>query len=284
MLLSVALLSACGTPPIQQDQPVVLASGQGLAAIVLDTLDPLEQVTFVSSDGNNKLTIAALPIGLNLYLFQVPAGDYCFTRFQFGRWNFFPQDKVQQFGCFAVKAGQLGYSGTLSPRVINGEEMTHQQFEPESFRDLLAQRYPIIAKQFMASLTPPPPPPAPSFAPEASTAAVPLVADKMDLSKLKPKQSPSTGKDQVSSWAEQIGDTRSQVVFLRNNTLWTLQVANFEVYDCAGVKQICGVMKGNIILPPHVTKAVVQIDPASAYDAYAYRTRFVYGFVQNATP
>jgi hypothetical protein len=43
-------------------------------------------------------------------------------------------------------------------------------------------------------------------------------------------------------------------------------------------------MKGNIILPPHVTKAVVQIDPASAYDAYAYRTRFVYGFVQNATP
>ena len=52
-VLAVALLvtlSACGTEPIQQDQPIMLAAGQGLAAVVFDTKDPLTDVVIESSD------------------------------------------------------------------------------------------------------------------------------------------------------------------------------------------------------------------------------------------
>ena len=142
-------LTACSVAPIQQDQPVRLSQGQGLAAVMLDTLDPLSQVNIdPSAPGGANFSISAVPIGKNIYLFAVPAGHYCFTSYRYGRWEMY--GKGGELGCFDVPAGGLGYSGTLAPRVENGKVVTHQVMDPAGFRALLTALYPAIARQFPA--------------------------------------------------------------------------------------------------------------------------------------
>lgn len=140
-------LAACGVAPIQQDQPVHLQPGQGLMAVMLDTLDPLSQVIIdPGASGGANFRISAVPIGKSIYLFAAPAGHYCFTRYRYGRWEMY--GKGGELGCFDVPAGGLGYSGTLAPRVENGRVVTHQVMDAAGFRTLLTALYPVIARQF----------------------------------------------------------------------------------------------------------------------------------------
>ena len=142
-----AALTACGTAPIQQDQPVHLQAGQGLMAVVMDTLDPITQVIIGPKEkSGTEIDIPSVPAGLNVYLYPVPAGDYCFVAFQYASWHF-ASDPGHPL-CFQVKAGELGYSGSLAPRVEGGKVISHQDTDLEGFRTLMAERYPLIAKQF----------------------------------------------------------------------------------------------------------------------------------------
>ncbi|HSN16714.1 MAG TPA: hypothetical protein VLV87_00775 [Gammaproteobacteria bacterium] len=248
-----------------------------MAAVVFDSADPLSQVAFESPDA--KLEITSLPVGVNVYLFQAPAGSYCLTSFQFGRWHFFAKDKQQQLGCFEVKAGQLGYSGTLAPRVIDGQPVINQNIDLASFRMLMNSRYPIIAKQFL--------PPevkaytASDLATPASTTDVPINATASIATNIKPQHAPASGTDQISDWIEEIPATRAQVVFFRNNTAWPMEVRKFELYDCIAIKQTCGVQKLKLLLQPHTTKQAMIVEPDNDQDAYSFRFRFIYGFVQH---
>src|SRR5690242_4717087 len=103
-------LVACSVAPLQRDQAVELAPGQGLAAVMFDALDPLTHVIIEGRHGPT-LVIDAVPVGRSIYLFPVPAGTYCFTRFRTGEWEF--TGKRGELACFAVEAGKLSYSGTL---------------------------------------------------------------------------------------------------------------------------------------------------------------------------
>ena len=144
----VALLSACATAPLPQDQAVTLWPDQGLAAVMIDTLDPITLVTFQQQDGGNKLIVASVPPGIGLYLFPIRAGRYCMTRFHYANFDFAAEKSALQ--CFQVTAGKLSYSGTLAPRVEGGKPVTHQVQDPQGFRVLLEHQYPQVAKQFPA--------------------------------------------------------------------------------------------------------------------------------------
>ena len=149
LLLSPLLLSACSSlTPLSHDGPVHLASNQGLAALVIDTLDPLTDVEVESRSAGPRLTVASVPVGRDVYLFPVPAGTYCMTRFKYSTLSLSGPNGV--LGCFAVRAGQLSYSGTLAPRVEDGKPVTHQVQDLQGFRILLQQQYPQVAKQFPA--------------------------------------------------------------------------------------------------------------------------------------
>ncbi|HEY1992262.1 MAG TPA: hypothetical protein VGH71_07350 [Gammaproteobacteria bacterium] len=149
LLLSSLLLSACGSlAPLAHDGPVHLAPNQGLAALVIDTLDPLTDVEVEPRGGGRKLMVASVPVGRDVYLFPVPAGTYCMTRFKYSNLSLAGSNGM--LGCFAVRAGQLSYSGTLAPRVEDGRPVTHQVQDPPGFRILLQQQYPQVAKQFPA--------------------------------------------------------------------------------------------------------------------------------------
>jgi hypothetical protein len=146
-MLLVLTLTACGAALPLKDQAVQLRAGEGLAAVMLDTLDPLVEVSLESSTPRGfKFGISSIPAGRNLYLLQVPAGEYCFTRVQYGGWYLYSNE--QTLGCFEVKAGELGYSGTLALRAEGGKIVSHQVDDPAGFRALLAERYPMIARQF----------------------------------------------------------------------------------------------------------------------------------------
>ena len=147
-VLSLALV-ACSIAPLQQDQTVRLAPGQGLAAVTFDTLDPLTHVVVASKSGFTKLEITDVPAGQNIYLFTVPAGEYCFTRFQFSQWSLTARSG-HDLACFTVVAGGLAYSGTLAPRVEGKNIVNHQVPDPPGFRILLQQQYPQVARQFPA--------------------------------------------------------------------------------------------------------------------------------------
>lgn len=150
LLLSSLLLSACaGFTPLPHDGPVHLAPDQGLAALVIDTLDPLTEVEVRRRGGGRELMVASVPVGRDVYLFPVPAGSYCLTRFKYGNLSLAGSNGVQ--GCFTVRAGQLNYSGTFAPRVEEGKPVTHQVQDPPGFRILLQQQYPQVAQQFPAS-------------------------------------------------------------------------------------------------------------------------------------
>jgi hypothetical protein len=143
-----AILSACATAPLPQDQSVTLWPDQGLAAVMIDTLDPISQVTFQQQGGGGKLIVAAVPPGIGLYLFPTRAGRYCMTRFYYANFDFAADKGALQ--CFQVLAGKLSYSGTLAPRVEDGKPVTRQVLDPQGFRVVLEQRYPTVAKQFPA--------------------------------------------------------------------------------------------------------------------------------------
>ena len=142
-------LTACTVAPLQQDQPVTLPSGDGLAAVTLDTLDPLNHIAIAASHGFTKLEIVSVPVGQHVYLFSVPAGEYCLTRFQFNQWSFTAK-KGGDLACFTVAAGALAYSGTLAPRVEGKTIVSHQVQDPVGFRIMLQQQYPAVARQFPA--------------------------------------------------------------------------------------------------------------------------------------
>ena len=145
-LIFMFLLAACASAPLPQDQSVSLYPDQGLAAVMIDTLDPITQVTFQS--GGTKLIVPSVPPGIGLYLFPTRAGRYCMTRFHYANFDFAAEKGVQQ--CFQVLAGRLSYSGTLAPRVEDGKPVTRQVQDPQGFRVLLEQQYPTVAKQFPA--------------------------------------------------------------------------------------------------------------------------------------
>lgn len=271
-------LASCGIQPIEQDQPIALQAGQGLAAVEFDAADPISIVQMESDDGT-KLTIPSIPVGVDLYIFQVPAGNYCFTHFQFGQWNFYAKDKQEQMGCFQVKAGELGYSGILAPRVVNGAVRVNQDLDLAGLRVLLGERYPIIAKQFM------PPEVKPyttsDLAPSAATTEPPVSDTAPMPASVTPRQAPPAGNDQISTWMEGIPGTRAEVIFFRNNTGWSMEVRKFELYDCVAVKQKCGVQKLRLLLPPKAIKQAMIIEPANPHDVYTFRYRYIYGFAQN---
>jgi hypothetical protein len=258
------VLGGCGIQPIQQDQPVVLGKGEGLAAIEFKTLDPLSQV-FIrpAGSGGKSLEISAVPAGLSLYLFKVPAGHYCFQQFHYGDILFFGQGA--DLACFQVPAGQLGYSGDLSPLVDLGKVMIHQDYDYAAFRAVLEQRYPKIAAQFESIQTPANPD---SASRQRTPESVKEEQPKPQCDKLK----------QLCAWAENATNSRSQTIFIKNNTKWPIRIVAFELYDCINVKETCGAKQASVKLPPHATGKIMVVDPADPDGAYNYQFRYEYGF------
>lgn len=141
-----ATLMGCGVAPVTQDQPPELKPGEGIAAIVIDSLDPLSQIFIVPDNSKGKqLTITSTPPGRTLFLFVAQAGTYCFDQIHFGDYFFTRNGRGQ---CFDVTADHISYSGDLTPRVENGEVQFNLNNNARAFRQMLQKQFPGIAAKF----------------------------------------------------------------------------------------------------------------------------------------
>ena len=267
-------LAACSTVnPIQQDQPLLLAQGDGIAAVSFNTNDTLTQVQFEpATPGGKELDIPSVPSGNNMYLFEAPAGRYCLQRFYLGRILVFQQSGT--LGCFVVPAGQVGFSGSYLPTPRQEDVEVHQDLDPEREHNMLREHYPKIAVQFL--------PPEPALTPPhqvavavppagAQSAATPVPAGQ-------PDSHPVVGGEQLSTWSTDHEDGLAQDIYVRNNTQWPMKLAQFELYDCINIKQECKLTQIDFKLKPHETRMFMTVEPADVHGAWAYRFRYIYGF------
>lgn len=265
-LFFITALVGCSISPIQQDQPLLLGKGEGLAAVVINTTYPMNNVLIQpAGTGGSALKIPYAPTGKSLYLFQTQTGNYCLQELHFNSLMFYGRGAGVL--CFVVPAGQIGYSGDLEPSVENGRILMNQNYDFDSFLTLLKHDYPKIAAQFQ----PAPPAALPTPAPESSQTAptplpIPVVKPHCDL------------HQQVCSWAENVAESRSQAIFLKNNTQWPIRITAMQLYGCINIKQPCTVRQVKIKLLPHADKKILMIDPADPDGAYTYQFRYEYTF------
>lgn len=139
------LLAGCGLDPVQPDQAITLQPGQGIAAVVIDSLDPLNAFYIKSADNESApaIKIQHVDVGVHLYIFVVPAGSYCVTRFSSGNYSI-TQDDPKHGVCFYVIAGKIAYSGNLAPRGYNGKVYVDQNYEWSAFQKMLKDQYPKL--------------------------------------------------------------------------------------------------------------------------------------------
>lgn len=143
------LLFACGLSPVDQGQSVNLGPNEGVAAIAIDSLDVLSQISFDPVDNGGKpLSIMNAPKGVTLYVFVVPAGTYCEAMFHFGKWAFHARDP-KHGTCFDVLPGKIAYSGNIAPRAVSARDIrTYQNYDWQGFEAMLKQQYPDIAAKY----------------------------------------------------------------------------------------------------------------------------------------
>lgn len=151
MLVSTAvavllMLNGCGVDAVKPGQAVALKPDQGIAAVVIDTLDPLDNITFGSPDDSNApdIVIAGVQPGKTMFVYVVPAATYCVMSFNFGRYRFIAKD-LKHGTCFDVIAGKVAYSGNIGPRVYNRQVLTGQTYNWVAFRKQLKQEYPNLS-------------------------------------------------------------------------------------------------------------------------------------------
>lgn len=228
LLFSTAIfLGGCAIQPIQQDQPLSLQKGYGLVAVQLVTDEAQSQILFDSVDGKRpQLAILNVPAGNNLYVLKAPAGDYCMSEYFYVGQRIFPHDT----GCFSVSDGHLGFSGYLSPQVVDGQIFVEQAFREDDAEAQLKQKYPAIAAQYLR-------------------AAAPNML--------------------FTTWVERNQGHTSRIYFHNSmDTLATIRTLELE--DCKNVKQECKLYDLNVSMAPHETKAVMEVEAADHTAAFSY--------------
>jgi len=255
--LGAGLLGGCAVlssqPPITPGQSVQLQPGEGIAALTMDTLDPVTQVLLAPTDGKGPtLDLPSMPAGRTLALFAAPTGVYCLKQFFYGRYRFF--SKTLELGCFQVTAGHISYSGSIKPTAgrdpSTGEDtaLIDQVYEPAVFLALLKQQYPQLLAAY-------------------------------------PTAGPSTGNDaeaqndvnrEMATWLVESADHRSYEVFLRNNANWALTLTEFKLLECTNIKQPCGDQPTGVTIQPNTTIKFMVVEQADKQQAYQFRYQYNY--------
>jgi hypothetical protein len=257
LLSGTGFLAGCAVlssqPPIAPGQSVQLQPGDGIAALVMDTLDPVTQVLLVSTDGEGPtLDLPSMPAGRTLALFEVPTGVYCLKQFSYGEYRFI--SRKFQLGCFQVTTGHISYSGSIKPTAgrdpATGENgaIVDQAYEPAVFLALLKQQYP----QVMAAY------------PTAGPVTGNGVEAQDDISK------------ELATWSVEAADHRSFQVFMRNNANWPVKLTDFKMTGCTNIKQQCGDQPVGMTIQPNTTIKVMVVEQADIQQAYDFRYQYNY--------
>lgn len=258
-LLLVAGCASIGT--LQHDQTLHLGPDEGVAAIIIDTSQPLSHFSLHSTGHfGHPLDIPAVPSGKSLYLFRVRAARYCVQGFAYGKESY---NANGDLGCFSVPARQLGYSGVLMPMFeysyAFGLRTTRFRVrvvdDVRLFRHLLKQDYPKVAAQLL-----------PQFVPSNSHLT--------GLKKMAVAQSTRT-KDSCDAskptcwWTERASDS-GQAIVIQNNSVFPVWIWTARLYACVNVKRTCEALIFNVKLPAKTARPFLIVKPRDPAHGFSY--------------
>lgn len=249
LVVGVLLLSGCASNVLQADKPVQLLPGEGIAGIVLEAPTRITQITYKGmSPGTKDFEVPDTQGGWTLYLVPVPAGRYCLQHFVYWRTTF---RSDQDLGCLTVLPGKISYGGDIMPSIMADHAETDQQYNPFPFIDGLKKQYPVLAAEYAVAAAAPPP------------AGVEL----------------NLVQDATSVWAVNTADRKSQEIYVRNNTSWSLKVTDVTLSECENLKQTCDKADLSIVLEPFATQRVFMVQPLDSMKPYSYRYDYNYNTV-----
>jgi len=261
LVLALSLAGCASRPvpvpgPAKQDQPMQLATGEGIAAVQLDVSDVQPQILLREMGGHDQvLEIRNPPMGQSLYLFKVDAGHYCMTQFYYNRQKVFPKDS----GCFTVLSGKVTFSGYLTPKVVDGLTYVDQSIRADDAEDQLKQLYPDVAKRFPRTAVP---------------SLISAAGAKPEARQWgSPKQSATGPDDPVSTWLEH-HPSHTESIYFHNNTDSMAMITAFQLRDCANIKQTCDPLTPYFSVPPHTTKKFMDVESAEQGKPHIYRYVF----------
>jgi hypothetical protein len=261
LAVATSLFEGCATHSAQmpesgqRGQLMQLAADQGIAAIQLDMSDVQPQLLFKMGGNDQVLEILNPPMGESLYLFKVHAGRYCMTQFYYNKQRIFPKD----LGCFTVPLGQIGFSGYLSPKVVDGLSYVDQAFRTDDAEDQLKESYPDVAARFLKTATP---------SKKSVAVLKPTAVQPASL-----EQSLTGPDDQVSTWLEH-EPHHTEAIYFHNNTSSIVMITAFQLRDCTNIKQACDPLTPYFNVPPHATKEFMEVEAADDSKPHIYRYVF----------
>jgi hypothetical protein len=250
MLAAVLALAACSSQPVVSDDPQPLPPGEGIAAVVLDAPERIQEIQFVPRfPGGSKFEVPDTQGGATLYLVPVKAGRYCLQHFYYHRARV---NSTEDLGCFTVIAGHITYSGDIVPELgefnshDNTTVYTRMDHEPTIFRRLLAG-YPKMAAAY----------------PVAAAAPVSL-QEGMD---------PPSKDAELGFWYES-GPDQTESIDVQNNTAWNMKISHLQLLECENLAQPCVDMPLNVVLGPFESRKLLTLGPADKHEEYNFRYQY----------
>lgn len=179
--------------------------------------------------------------GAQLEISGVPAGNSLYVlQAPAGRYcmseYFYLRQRINPhgMGCFSVTEGHLVFSGYLSPQVVDGKVFVEQAIREDDAEADLKRQYPLIASQHL------------------ETPASDLL---------------------VTSWLERTHGYKSEIYFHNSMPVPSL-IKTLGLFKCQNVKQECKVYDVNVLLAPHETKVLMEVEAADHAAAFWYGYEF----------
>lgn len=143
-LFFLLILSGClGIPPVQDTQLAPLKPGHGLFALTLNSIDEINHI-YVS--GPQNLVVKWPPKGQNIFIYEVPEGQYCMRDLTMGDYKVTFKRGYDATGfCSYVEAGTINYSGHIYLRAPTSTV----RFNYPRFIELMSKKFPNICKEYI---------------------------------------------------------------------------------------------------------------------------------------
>ncbi|MFT6732303.1 MAG: hypothetical protein ACJAS9_000483 [Polaribacter sp.] len=147
---SAIIISSCASlaiPTLPDESSKNIAPGNGVLALTLNTIEKINHISIESSKAGHNFVIKWPSIGENIFLYEVPAGEYCLNRATYNQGTVYFKDAYSHNSkgfCTIVEEGSLSYSGHIFLR-LNPSSINRYQ----AFVRKLNREYPNTCKEFI---------------------------------------------------------------------------------------------------------------------------------------
>ncbi len=150
IIIPLLFISACASlkkTVFNDKEYAQIKPGNGLLAFSLHIFTDINHINIISSNAGQDFNISFPPAGESLYLYEVPAGEYCIQRVQTPRgWTSFKSTTSHDAKgiCTLVEDETIAYSGEIY--FTGGARVTSNY---PNFIKQLKIKFPLVCKHYI---------------------------------------------------------------------------------------------------------------------------------------